>query len=440
MGNDLPSGQGYSMPSRTYSLRCEGCAAEYDDDGLMMRCTAIHAPALLTTQYADCRFDPDPHGDGIFKYKQWLPVIGRVRGSASAVTYQSEKLSRLTELPNLWISFNGYWPERKAFLPTCTFKDLESYPVLARLPRGRKDILVVASAGNTAAAFARACSLNEIRCLIVIPESALPTMRFISPVNACVKIVSLVGLVDYYDAITLAARASELERFAPEGGVFNVARRDGMGTVLLSAVEAAGRLPEYYFQAIGSGSGAIAVFHTAKRLIADGRFGRNLPRLILSQNLPFAPVYDAWKADKREIAAINPLEGKNLIRQLEAKVLSNRAPAYSVTGGIFDALTESHGDMMAADNAETVRARKLFESTEGIDIGPEGAVAFATLLKAAGDQFIDRNSVILLNVTGGGSRRLKSDHRLISLMPDLEVSESDILAESTLDRIKGLFA
>ncbi|MFR4038353.1 MAG: hypothetical protein ACLTZT_11530 [Butyricimonas faecalis] len=36
--------------------------------------------------------------------------------------------------------------------------------------------------------------------------------------------------------------------FSPGGGAKNVARRDGMGTTVLSAVEKIGRIPDYYFR------------------------------------------------------------------------------------------------------------------------------------------------------------------------------------------------
>ena len=48
--------------------------------------------------------------------------------------------------------------------------------------------------------------------------------------------------------------------FIAEGGAKNVARRDGMGTTVLSAVTTIGEIPDAYFQAVGSGTGAIAIF------------------------------------------------------------------------------------------------------------------------------------------------------------------------------------
>ncbi len=138
-------------------------------------------------------------------------------------------------------------------------------------------------------------------------------------------------------------------------------------------------MPHYYFQAIGSGTGGIAAYETAKRLSGDGRFGERLPRLMLSQNLPFVPMYTSWKACRRDLVEISADDAKQQIQQIAAQVLSNRHPPYSIKGGVFDVLTETQGDMLAADNIETLHAQRLFEETEGIDIDPASAVAFANM-------------------------------------------------------------
>jgi cysteate synthase len=339
----------------------------------------------------------------------------------------------------VWVVFNGYWPDKGAALETTTFKDLEAWTVLARIPEQHEGVLVIASAGNTAAAFARACSLNKVSCLIIIPEAGLPNLQFLDAVAPCVKIISLTGFTDYSDAIALADRASRIDGFFPEGGVKNVARRDGLGTTVLNAVETIGQIPRYYFQAIGSGAGAIAAYEASKRLVEDGRFGGKLPRLMLSQNLPYVPIYMSWKSRRRELVEISDDDGKKQIQQIAAHVLSNRRPPYSCKGGVFDILTETQGDMLAADNLEALHAKQLFEETEGIDIDPASAVAFATLLKAARYGGIEREALVLLNITGGGRHRQQLDRNLIAAQPALELNDKEILLDESLERIIGLF-
>src|SRR6056300_725190 len=96
-----------------------------------------------------------------------------------------------------------------------------------------------------------------------------------------------------------------MEGFIPEGGAKNVARREGMATTMLSATTTIGQIPEYYFQAIGSGTGAIASWEANLRLIEDGRFGSNKMKLMVSQNAPFTPIHDAWKADSRDMLLLD---------------------------------------------------------------------------------------------------------------------------------------
>ena len=432
-------GQSGSVSPPHYRLRCPGCDETFEDDGLILECPTRHEPALLIAEYGDKRFEPDTRAEGVFRYRRWLPGTRVLSGAGGSVTYKSEKLNRLIGLPNVWAVFNGYWPERGATLETTTFKELEAWAVLSRIPERHEGVLVVASAGNTAAAFARACSLNEIPCLIVVPEAGLSTLRFPGVLDPCVKVVSLIGCTDYCDAIMLANRVSQADGFFPEGGVKNVAKREGLGTTVLNAVETIGQIPDYYFQAIGSGAGGIAAYDAAKRLAEDGRFGDEPPKLMLSQNLPFVPIYTSWKSSRRELVEIDEDDGKKQIQQIAAHVLSNRRPAYSVKGGIFDALTETRGDMLTADNLETLNAKQLFEDTEGINIDPAGAVAFATLIKAARYDRLEREALVLLNITGGGRCRQQLNKRLVAVQPVLELDEKEILLDETLERITGLF-
>src|SRR5215210_4772713 len=325
-------------------LRCEGCGETYADDGLRLTCDHTHEPALLTSHYRAATFTLDDRARGLFRYGSWLPCSHPVEGESApaTVTYRSEGLNTAVGLPNLWIAFNGYWPERRALCETATFKDLEASVVLARLPLETDGVLVVASAGNTAAAFARACSREKIACVIVLPGGGLPALAVARPLDSCVKVVALAGGCDYTDAINVADRLAESPGFLAEGGTKNVGRRDALGTVLLNAVETIGEIPDYYVQAVGSGAGGIAAYEAARRLVRDGRFGSRLPRLMLSQNLPFAPIVASWDLRQRALADLT--DSKARLRRIKATALSNRQPAYSPPGGLYDALNETSGE------------------------------------------------------------------------------------------------
>jgi cysteate synthase len=422
-----------------YLLKCQLCGTELEDDGFLLHCPVAHEPALLLSQYTHQRFEPDVQAQDITRYRNWLPWQSSRCAIGKTLTYKSKRLNDIIGLPNLWIAFNGYWPEREAKLETATFKELEAYAVLSRLPEQSERVLVLASAGNTAAAFGHLCSQNRIRCLIIIPQQGLQRMGFSQPLGSGVKVVTVSGPSAYYDAIRLAERISQRTGFFYEGGVKNVGRRDGIGTTLLNAAETIGRLPDYYFQAIGSGTGGIAVHEAAKRLLVDGKFGRKLPRLMLSQNSPFAPMYYAWKSGRRELLRLDSEVGKRQIQQTVARVLSNQKPPYSVRGGVFEVLQESQGDMLVATNRETLQAMKLFEDSEGVDIDPAAGVALASLLKAVRSGWIEREVLVLLHITGGGWQKRRVEKKWLSIEPALEIEVSAMLAEETIKKVAGLF-
>ena len=198
-----------------------------------------------------------------------------------------------------------------------------------------------------------------------------------------------------------------MDGFIAEGGAKNVARRDGMGTTMLSATTTIGQIPEYYFQAIGSGTGAIAAWEANLRLIEDGRFGNGKMKLMVSQNSPFVPIHDAWKANSRAMLPLDDELARKQVEEIDAKVLSNRKPPYPIFGGLFDAMKDAGGDVLLATNDQAKAAADLFEETEGNDIHPAAAVATATLIEAAKNGTIKKDALVMLNITGGGEKNLK---------------------------------
>ena len=197
-----------------------------------------------------------------------------------------------------------------------------------------------------------------------------------------------------------------------------------MATVMLDAVLTSEKLFDHYFQAVGSGTGGISAWEASMRLIDDGRFGSKLPRLHLGQSLPCAPLYSLWN-DVDRVQATCP-EG------MYDDVLFNRKPPYGVRGGVKDALEATGGTMYAVTNEEAARAQSLFEELEGIDINPAAAVAVASLIQAVEAGNVDPGDSIVLNITGGGQKRLMQDYQVRQLVPSVEVSANDPQAEEKI--------
>ena len=241
------------------------------------------------------------------------------------------------------------------------------------------------------------------------------------------------------DAIYLSDLALKSPMFYAEGGAKNVARRDGMATTVLSAVTTIGRIPDYYFQAVGSGTGAIAAWEANMRLIEDGSYGDNVMKLMVSQNAPFVPMFDAWRADSRAMLPYPADKARRDVAIIDAKVLSNRRPPYGIKGGLYDALKATDGEILVATNAQARKAAKLFQQLEGVDIHPAAAVATATLIKAVQDGKINSEATVMLNITGAGEERFKSEHKVYTLEPS-KVFPLTASADEVIEAVEALFA
>ncbi len=367
--------------------------------------------ALLVTNYHDTRF-AEREADGIWRFN-WLPVHGSQFSQPGPLVYRSQRLAERLGLEKLYIAFNGYWPEKGALLETCTFKEFEAAVVLQNARENGVEGLIVASAGNTARAFAHLSTVTGFPVVIVVPRMCLEEMWYLERSSAVPTLA--VGDGDYADSIDVARKIALARGFPFEGGVKNIAKRDGLGIVMLEAVSKIGRLPDHYAQAVGSGTGAIGAWEMAERFVKDGRFGPRLPILHLGQNLPFAPMVHAWERRSRTLFPedLRP----ELIGQITTRVLSTRYPAYSVQGGLYDALTATGGKMYGIENDAVYAGMELFHEAEGIDIVPASGVAVAALGEAVRTNAIRKNETVLLNITGGGEARLRQAKKTYAVEP-----------------------
>lgn len=421
-----------------YTLKSLVTGELFEDTGWMLDAPGQTKPGLIRAIYKHKQMNPKDSSYGIYRFADWLPISRMLQGSSAPITYKSDGLAAHLGLKNLYITFSGYWPEKGANMTTCSFKETEAYAVCGRLNPNQGKILVVASAGNTARAFAKVCSENNIPLLLCVPEDNLDALWFEKPLNPCVKLIASRTGSDYFDAIHLSNLACQCQGFIAEGGAKNVARRDGMGTTMISATTFIGEIPDYYFQAVGSGTGAIAAWEANLRLIEDGRFGNKLMKLMVSQNRPFIPMMNAWKANSRDMLHFDDETARKEVEIIDAKVLSNRKPPYPPAGGLFDALTETGGDVLATTNEELREAAALFLQLEGNDIHPASAVAVASLIQAVKENRLEPDAIIMLNITGGGEERMKKGKTLHYLTPS-EVFDINPAFENVQAALRKLF-
>ena len=396
-----------------YRLVCRSCGLKFQDHGFTFSCPA-GCSSLVSTVYAASQPPLRSEGRGVWKYLPWLPVERGNEYEGKPVLFKSPELSSETGA-EVYIAFHGYFPEVGAELITCTFKEIEAAVSLRYAAEKGADI-ALASVGNTANAFLTFSRYENVNVYLFVPEKVFRCV-FCHEKSENATLVMVEG--SYDDASNLARKFAEKKGLRYEGGGRNVARRDALATLAYEFLEAYGFLPDVYFQAVGSGTGAIAFYEGSRRLV-DAGLARKLPRIAVAQNEPFTPIVDAWMRKSREIGVYDydPLD------VVYAQVLTNKSPLYSMRGGLYDILQETGGFAVKASEKEARDAGKLFREIYGVGLYPAAEVALAALLKS------DVSGRVLLNVTGAGFRRLKKDYSVKRPRPDFVVQD-----EADLDEI-----
>jgi cysteate synthase len=392
-----------------YTLKCLKTDDEFNDDYTLH----YNDGALIQAEYKK-EFQPTD-SKGVWRYFDWLPTEGTSSQVAGTVTYHAKELGERLGFSNLWIAFHGYWPEKGGLCPTGSFKDMEAVPTIQRMKDHSCKGMICASAGNTARAFTHFCAEDNFPLIVVVAEIHAHRIWLRKEMEMDSVKVVVVKDGTYQDAKDVAKELSKsLEGWQLEGGAHNIARRDGIGSLILDSYEEIGRLPDHYFQAVGGGPGPIGVYEMMQRLIDSGHYEGEVAKIHLSQNPEHCPIHSAWQRKSREFNSEDFPEGNV---EVYSDYLLSETPAYSVIGGVYDILEASNGQTYIVEESDAKDAGNLLENTEGIDVLSPAKVALASLIQAKESGDVSKDDCILLNVSGGGVERLKGEKETAVVEP-----------------------
>lgn len=387
-----------------YGLVCQGCGARFPAGRWVVNCPQCQNRSLLRTDYTEPLRLNDAD-ERFCSYAAWLPYDNKlnIEGPRLA-TIEAPELGAKIGLERLWLLMSGYSTRHGSLSETGTFKECEAVGVLSRVHEQTNKTLIVSSAGNAGRAFLEWGNKLGLPVVVVLPESARTKLRNV-PEGKSAPLLILVKDAQYPDAMQFVDSAVQRfpDRLVREGGCFNVARRDSMSVPFLNAARTIGRLPDWYVQAVGSGTGAIGAWEAALRLQGAGLVPQDRKmRLLLVQNAPFAPMVEAWEAGQKQVAPMSQEDVRARLGQVMARVLSNATPPYAVRGGVYDCLSESHGQMIAVPNSAISRAQQLVKSCLDFTPCEAASAACAGLIEAVQTGRVGRTDEVLLHLTGGG--------------------------------------
>lgn len=377
------------MAGARFHEHCVRCGKAFPPDAFRTRCDC---GGMIDVDYDLHQVRVDPAARGMLaRYGDLLPVVDPANlvdvGAGDTPCVHARRLGARLGLPDLFLK-----DETKN--PTGTTKDRPASVVMSYLKERGIFHFTSSATGNSSTAFAVACIKHPpFEHSIFVGERWLKRLTF----DAHPRIH--VWVVEGYDVQTVeairASRRWEREHgIPPEGGFFNLARREGLKTAFFEAVDQAGTAFDWYLQGVSTAMGAYAAYKGALQYKELGRVDR-IPKMGLMQEATCCPQVRAFDEGSGVI------EERHIFKQpdgiADALLKGNPADTYPYTHGM---LMKAGGTFVAVTADEIRTAQAELHEFEGIRACAASSTTIAGLKKLVASGRVRPEERVLANITG----------------------------------------
>lgn len=277
--------------------------------------------------------------------------------------------------------------------PTRTTKDRMAAVSLAYLRERGVRRFCASSTGNSGSSFAYAVrAYPDMHLYLFTAEEFVPRVQFADHGQ-----VTHFGMRDmsFVESAAFASIYARNHGLASESGFFNPGRREGLKLSFLEASEQVEPPIDWYVQAVSSAMGVYGAFKGAKELMKRGRV-KQLPRLLCVQQDTCAPMVRAFADGSEKIRPEHLVARPTGIAKAILRGDPTRAYPY-----VRKIVLESGGSFVAVSDDEMRLARRKVEDLEGVSPCFAASAAVAGVMKLARVSAFRRDSVVVVNLTGG---------------------------------------
>jgi threonine synthase len=274
--------------------------------------------------------------------------------------------------------------------PTGSFKDRGmTMAVSTAVEHGAKAV-ICASTGNTSASAAAYAARAGLLCAVVLPAGQIALGKLAQALIHGARVVPINGNFD--QALDIVRELGERPGVEVVNSV-NPVRIEGQKTAAFEIIDALGDAPTAHCLPVGN-AGNITAYWKGYGEDADAGRATRRPRML------------GWQA-----AGSAPIVINEPVLHPETIATAIRIGNPASWQGAVDARDESGGHIGAVTDAEILEAYRLLASVEGVFVEPASASSVAGLLRAAADELVTPNDVVVCTLTGHG---LKDPQRAIS--------------------------
>ncbi|MEM3507016.1 MAG: threonine synthase [Candidatus Bathyarchaeia archaeon] len=354
----------------------------------------------------------------VWKYKELLPILHEENivslNEGGTPLIKSKRLSKHLNLKSLYL-------KDETRNPTASFKDRTMTVGVSKALEFGVTNVVTASSGNAAAALSAYSANAGLNTYAFVLEAA--TLGKIAQLMLCgAKVIKFKGLEKGVDP-TVKMLKEVHENYGwypcPSFGPFNPYQFEGAKTIAYEIVEQLGwKSPEWVIIPVGAGGLLAGNWKGFKEYETLG-FIEETPKIAAIQSEGCAPLVRAFKKGVSPFE-IEPWESPKTV----ATGLMDPFP-WDGDAALL-AIRESKGIAETVSDSEILEAQKLLAKIEGIFAEPSGVTSLAGLIKLLDLGVIDRNEVIVVEITGSGLKDPEIALRMFKEPPTIAPSLEEL--------------
>lgn len=331
----------------------------------------------------------------MWRYRELLPV-----DDERFIVSLGEAMTPLLPCPRLGarLGVDHLLIKDESRLPTGSFKARGMAVAISMARQSGIHRVVAPTAGNAGGALAAYAARAEMDCLLFMPVDTPMVNRYEAALHGA-RVFLIDGLI--HDCGQVARQAAEALDLFDMSTLKEPYRVEGKKTMGLELAEQMNwSLPDVILYPTGGGTGLIGMWKAFDELaqLTWLETGRR-PRMYACQSDGCAPIVNAFEAGQRFAEA--PPEPHTIASGL-------CVPKAVADFLILDAVRQSGGKAMAAEEGRIRQWMHLAGETEGISLCPESAVCLGVLERALAEGEIGRDETIIVFNTGAAQKYVEA--------------------------------
>ncbi len=408
------------------ALKCRECGREYPTEALYV-CDFCFGPLEVAYDYdaigeVVSRETFASRAPNMWRYRELLPIMGKVTvGEQVGYTplLRAERLARRLGVRECWLKNDT------VNYPTLSFKDrVVSVAISRSLELGFKTV-ACASTGNLANSVAANAAAAGLNSFVFIPSDLEPGKVLGSLVYGT-NVIPIKGTYDKVNRLCSEVAGKYKWAFA------NVNMRpyyaEGSKTMGFEIIEQLGwKLPDNVVVPMAGGSLIVKIHKAFKEFVKLGIVDESPCRIHGAQAENCAPIVNAVKEDTD---LIRPVENPNTI--VKSLAIGNPADGYYAK----QCINETGGYGENPSDQECIEGIKLLGETEGVFAETAGGVTVAAARRLIQSGKIDRDSSVVLCITGNGLKTREVLEGTFSLHEPIHPTLSDV--DTLMEKLEAI--